>query len=207
MTVDRAVHQVTQCPHGFVEHCRRADDGKIADEAAGDAVQRAQTRPQKRLFRQPCAVNDQRVDDGGNQRRNRRALYAQRGEAAQTEDEQRVEYDVHRNGNQRSGKRYHDVARALQQRAAAARQREERVADGDDAQIGRAQRNRFRIGGEQTNDRLRKQQSDEHEQRGRCLRADGHQAVCPMDARGIVRTVILRDEHGRAACKAKKDDG
>ena len=81
------------------------------------------------------------------------------------------------------------------------------VADGDDAQVGRAQRNRFRIGGEQADDRLRKQQSDEHEQRGRNLRADGHQAVCPVDARGIVRAVILRDEHGRAACKAKKDDG
>ena len=87
-----------------------------------------------------------------------------------------------------------------------ARERQKRIADGDDAQIGRTQRDDLLIRGEQADDALRKEQRREHEQQGSRLRADGHQAVGAAHARIVARAVKLGDEHGRAAGKAEKDD-
>ena len=94
----------------------------------------------QRLFCDACAVNHQRTDDGGGQRSNGRALNAQRRTAAQAENQKRIERDIYSDGNQRADERDHHVAGALQQRAAAARERQKRIAERDDAQIGSAQR-------------------------------------------------------------------
>ena len=207
VAVDGAVEQVAQRPGAFVEHGRHADPREIADKAARDADKAAPPRAEQRFFRDARAVNHQRADDSGDQRRDGRALNAQRGEAAQAENQQRVQRDVDRDGDQRTDKRNHNAAGALQQRAAAARERQKRIADGDDAQIGRTQRDDLLIRGEQADDALRKEQRREHEQQGGRLRADGHQAVGAAHARIVARAVKLGDEHGRAAGKAEKDDG
>ena len=207
VAVDGAVEQVAQRPGAFVEHGGHADPRKIADKAARDADKAAPSCAEQRFFRDARAVNHQRADDGGDQRRDGRALNAQRGEAAQAENQQRIQHDVDRDGDQRADKRNHDAAGALQQCAAAARERQKRIADGDDAQIGRTQRDDLLIRGEQADDALRKEQRREHEQQGSRLRADGHQAVGAAHARVVARAVKLGDEHGRAAGKAEKDDG
>ncbi len=115
--------------HAFVEHGGHADPRKIADKAARNAAKAAGPGAKQRFFRDARAVNYQRADDGGDQRRNGRALNAQRGKAAQAENQQRIEHDIYSDGYQRADKRDHDVAGALQQRAAAARERQKRIAD------------------------------------------------------------------------------
>ena len=137
---DRAVQQVAQRPHALVEHGRHADLRKAADKTARNAGKAAWPCAKQRLFCDACAVNHQRTDDGGGQRSNGRALNAQRRKAAQAENQKRIERDIYSDGNQRADERDHHVAGALQQRAAAARERQKRIAERDDAQIGSAQR-------------------------------------------------------------------